>query len=95
MKDISWLTDEDSAILVTKVTENVKKFMPELRDALYFAEKLNTDVNVKISYRDGRMLFDGEDIETEDFMVIVGILDAVDESPQGSLVFKGEGSVWE
>jgi hypothetical protein len=32
-----------------------------------------------ITYRDGRMLFNGEDIETEDFMAYVGLLDAIDE----------------
>ena len=92
--DIEFLTDGESAILVTKVTETVKKAYPELTDADYFAEKLNTQVNVRISYRNGRMLFNGEDIETEDFMALLAMTEAVDESPQLSVVFKGEASMW-
>jgi hypothetical protein len=34
----------------------------------------------------GRMLFDGIDVETEDFMAYVGLLDMVDEQPAGTPV---------
>jgi hypothetical protein len=48
-----------------------------------------------ISYNDkGRMLFDGQDIETEAYMAFVGLLDSVDESPAGETVYFAAGELW-
>lgn len=38
----------------------------------------------------GRYLFNGEDIETEDFMAYVGMLDYVNESPNRSATFRND-----
>jgi hypothetical protein len=39
---------------------------------------------------EGRMLFDSCDIETESFMAFVGMLDAVNESPNKKVKFTGD-----
>jgi hypothetical protein len=70
-QDIDWILT--SAIKVTKVG-----------DTGYVVEERGVDNprRCEISYRiGGRMHFNGEDIDTEDFMAYVGLLDAVDESP--------------
>jgi hypothetical protein len=38
----------------------------------------------------GRMLFDGKDIETEDFMAYVGLLDMVDDAENGVVFLDGD-----
>jgi hypothetical protein len=51
-------------------------------DAHYLVESLTTPyrANITISYSpEGRMLFNGEDIDTEDFMGYVGLIDEVND----------------
>jgi hypothetical protein len=38
----------------------------------------------------GRMLFDGFNIDTEEFMAYVGMLDAVEDSPNKKVKFTGD-----
>lgn len=75
-RDFSWLLR--SALLATRRSDT----------EMYFVELHTGDPNaVKITGRDatitwdpdGRMLFDGEDIETEDFMAYTGLADQIAE----------------
>lgn len=43
-----------------------------------------------ISFAGGRMLFNGKDIETEDYFNILGMLDEADGSPTGYAIFKDD-----
>jgi hypothetical protein len=77
-----WVLDDEVKIAVTK-----------LHDGNYQIEEVNGDLNrkVTISYSStGRMLFDGEDIETEEFINFVGLLDYVDEVPLRVVYLDGE-----
>jgi hypothetical protein len=92
---IDFLFDE-SAILVTKVTDLVHLRYPDLPVGAFYVEKLNTKRSVVIDYNaEGEMTFNGVVIYTEDFMSLVGMCDLVTDSPQLSVVFKGEGDMWD
>jgi hypothetical protein len=39
------------------------------------------------------MLFDGFDVDTEEFMSYVGMLDAVEDSPNKKVMFTGDAAV--
>jgi len=73
MLDIHWPLDEGVQLKVTRET-----------DAVYVIEDTESDRKLTLSWRhDGtdlsRLLFDGQDIETEEFMGYVGLMDEVDD----------------
>lgn len=81
--DICWITDDDTEIIVVKV-----------EDRYCVVERGVYGRACVISYSpEGRMLFDGEDIETEDFMALVGMLDAVNDSPNKHVLFNSDMTV--
>jgi hypothetical protein len=52
---------------------------------------IESGITCTITYNSkGRMLFDGFDIETEEFMGFVGIQDAVEDSPNKKVAFKSD-----
>lgn len=63
-KDISWMLDEDPEGLTLLATGPDRVLVTG-----------NDGRRCELSFVNGRLLFDGEDIETEDFMVYLGILD--------------------
>jgi hypothetical protein len=64
-----WVLDDKVKILVTR-----------LANASYLIVDAESNMQVIISYSpEGRMLFNGEDIETEEIMGFVGLLDEVDD----------------
>lgn len=70
--DIGWiLTDK---IRVTKQARS------------YLIESLSTPYRNNVSITFSRMLFNGEDIETEDFMAYVGLLDQVNASHDNPVI---------
>jgi hypothetical protein len=73
--DIEWILH--AAVEVTKLRDN------------YVVQEHDGDSRqcVITMSPTGRMLFDGEDIETEDFMAYVGMLDQVDEDPTHNVAF--------
>lgn len=71
MEDIEWILTED--ITAKKIYRVTSKDGAKTCDITFSPE--------------GRMLFDGEDIETEDFMAYVGLLDGVDD---GYTTFEGD-----
>jgi len=78
--DIIWISD--SAILVQKWADSEQKFE---------VTEIGGTRRCTITYSpEGRMLFNGEDIETEDFMCLVGMLDVVAESPVGMAAFSDD-----
>jgi hypothetical protein len=78
MTDISWISE--SAVMVGKVS-----------DLEYEVTEIGGTRRCGITFSpEGRMLFDGADIETEDFMQLTGMLDVVAESPHGIAVFIDE-----
>jgi hypothetical protein len=80
MIDIDWVLDDDVPITVTK-----------LHDGNYRVEEVDGNRKVTISYSNtGRMMFDGEDVETEAFMSYVGLLDYVDDIPLRVVYLEGE-----
>jgi hypothetical protein len=69
--DIDWILT--AAIKVTKTgTDDDPVYVIEERGVQKPRECI-------IRYQDGRMLFNGEDIKTEDFMAYVGLLDEADD----------------
>jgi hypothetical protein len=82
--EIAFLLD-GSAIRVTKTGSGT-----------FVAEKLNTDRKVTITpaVNDVGMLFDGKFVYTENFMGIVGMCDAVNETPAKVAVFVGEAAMY-
>lgn len=98
MKDQLWFLGDESedgetligsvAIMVTATP----KPKPGDEGHCYLVQELNGERKVEISFRpeDGAMLFDGEYVYTEDFMIIVGMIDEVDEAETGKVVFVGE-----
>jgi hypothetical protein len=69
--DIEWILTE--TIEVTKLNQNY-----------VVQEQDGHGRQCVITYnQEGRMLFDGHDIETEDYMAYVGLLDQVNEQPAG------------
>lgn len=70
--DIEWILE--AAISVTKLNGN------------YVVQELNGDSRqcvISFSADGTRMLFDGIDIETEDFMAYLGLIEQVDNDPTG------------
>jgi hypothetical protein len=76
--DISWILTE--AVNATRLNEN------------YVVQEIDGDGRqcvITLSPA-GRMLFDGIDVETEDFMAYVGLLDMVNTYPPGKTVKFGK-----
>lgn len=70
-KDYGWLLTSE---LLSKRVSDLEIYFAELRDGKV------TGRDATITWDpDGRMLFDGEDIETEDFMAYTGLADDVAE----------------
>ena len=71
MVNIDWILEEK--IIVTKYGHS----------GIYHVESFNNPIRVvDISMsKNGRMLFDGKDIETESFMGFVGLMDSMDGEP--------------
>jgi hypothetical protein len=68
MNDPGWVLDGEVEIRVTRS-----------EDDRYTITDKESGMQVVISYSpEGRMLFDGEDIETEDYMGFVGLIEEVD-----------------
>jgi hypothetical protein len=64
-----WALDDKVKLLVTK-----------LANESYLVVDAESNQQVIISYSpEGRMLFNGEDIETEEIMGFVGLLDAIND----------------
>jgi hypothetical protein len=82
--EIAFLLD-GSAIRVTKTGSGT-----------FVAEKLNTDQRVTITpaVNDVGMLFDDKFVYTESFMAIVGMCDAVNETPAKVAVFVGDADMY-
>lgn len=59
----------------------------KIRDGVYRVSDLDGFRGTDITFANGRMLFNGEDIETESFMGFVGMLDAVNDTPKGEARF--------
>lgn len=82
MVDIYWIIDDSTEIAVVKVQDQ------------YAVVDLNDARVCIISHGpQGRMLFDGEDIDTEDFMAFVGMLDTVNDSPKKRVLFNSDMTV--
>ena len=70
--DIEWPLDENVKLRVTRLSGDI-----------YDLEDFNSDRKLRLSWEHGigdegsRMLFDGEDIETEDYMAYLGLMDEV------------------
>jgi hypothetical protein len=78
LMDITWIAEDD--VNIEKVEEK-----------RYIATQRYTGRLCTISFgSDNRMLFDGEDIETEDFITILEMLEYVDDSPNKKVSFIGE-----
>ncbi len=80
--DIEWMIDPDVTVVGSKHAEGhylMSEWGGEKRSCL-------------ISYSpEGRMLFDGEDIETEEFMTYVGMIDQINEAPGNVVFFPSDG----
>lgn len=72
--DIEWILGDK--IIVRKISN------------MYHVESFDDPSKVcDISFSDkGRMLFDGQDIDTEAFMGYVGLIDSMDGEPEGKPV---------
>ena len=71
-----WAIDDD-------IDDDIEIIASKLDDGRYHIRECqppNREVIITFT-GEGRMLFDGEDIETENFMAYVGLLDMVEESP--------------
>ncbi len=85
MLDILWPIDEDDVTI--KVTR--------LAGDIFDIEDVNSDRKLRLSWMHGitteydRLLFNGQDIDTEDFMGYLGLMDTVVEA----LGDKGVGTV--
>lgn len=77
MAAIEWILTEDITV--------VKIYRVTAQDG-----SKTCDITVGPTPQGTRMFFNGEDIETEDFMAYVGLLDEVDE---GYTTFEGEAGV--
>ncbi|HWI67100.1 MAG TPA: hypothetical protein VNS88_01755 [Nitrospiraceae bacterium] len=67
--DIEWPLDGAVKITVTRLAGNIYRIMD-----------INSDRELTIKYNDqGRLLFNGHDIETEEYMAYVGLMDEVVE----------------
>ena len=81
--DIYWMLDEDTTIIVAK---QAHYYVVQEQDGPTSQHR-----QCVITYSsEGRMLFDNHDIETESFMAFVGMLDAVEESPNKKVKFTDE-----
>lgn len=85
MNEPDWAINDDIEIIASKMDGgqfryHVRECQPPHREVI-------------ITYTgEGRMLFDGEDIETESFMAYVGLLDMIEESP-GKVIHYNDGKV--
>lgn len=76
--DIGWPLENGVQLRVTR----------EEADAVYVIEDTESDRKLTLSWKqDGtdcsRLLFDGQDIETEEFIGYVGLMDEVDDLLEG------------
>ncbi len=83
MVDIEWILDDDTAVAVAKVEDHY----------LVVERGRGTRTCVISHSPEGRMLFDGVDIETESFMAYVGMLDTVNDSPNKRVLFNADMTV--
>ena len=81
MIDIHWIIEDDVRVRTDGVT--------------YQVVSLDNMKHANLTFKDGRLTFSGEDIETEEFMTFVGLMDQVDDSPCQDVIFKGEDEVHE
>jgi hypothetical protein len=80
--DPHWMLDEYVTVTVEKMGKH------------FVVQDQENGLQCVISYNDhGRMLFDGFNIDTESFMAFVGMLDAVEESPNKKVMFTGDAAV--
>lgn len=78
--DIDWVLDENVQLWVTK-----------LGLGNYLIREVFGDRKLTLSFTDsGRLLFDGQDIETEAFIAYVGLIDYVEEIPLRVVYVEGE-----
>ena len=77
--DIEWILSEPISVIKVKGTYLVVERGPQNRCCVISTSP------------EGRMLYDGEDIETEDYMAYIGLLDAVEEAPTGEAVMFAAG----
>jgi len=90
MCNIDWIIDDD--VRVRRDRSNPRPgYMVASLDGTKFAYLAWGDPEAE----DLRLLFSGVDIETESIMAFVGLMDQVDDSPAGDVIFKGETEVWE
>ena len=89
-KDIEWMLDEEAEICVVKAMH------------CYLVEELITNgrtcvISFTKPKKNGlsRMLFDGDNIETESYMGFIGMLDVVNESPNKRVIIRGDATVEE
>lgn len=83
MPDIDWIIDDSTSIIVAKQEESY-----------LVVEQGGSARYCIISYSpEGRMLFNGEDIETEAFMGFVGMIDTVNDSPNKRVLFNDDVTV--
>ena len=84
MVDIEWPLDGSVKIRVTRLAGDI-----------FDIEDINSNRKLRLSWKHGigdewsRLLFDGQDIETEEYMAYVGLMDEVVEQ----LGDKGVGTV--
>jgi hypothetical protein len=61
------------------------------KDHTYCAEELDGNGRTCVlSFSEGRLLFDGADVETEDLPAYVGMTDEADQSPTGVAIFRND-----
>jgi hypothetical protein len=73
MNDPSWILDNGVRISVTRV-----------REQEYHIKDRDSERECTITFNNDRMLFNGEDIETEEFMAFIGLIDEVMEQLGGN-----------
>lgn len=86
------MIDDDVAVIAIKTADN--KYIVIERGE-HPARSCVISWSTPDEYGDARMLFDGQDIETESFMVFVGMLDTVDDSINKGVIFNDDVTVTE
>lgn len=86
IQEPDWAIDDDVEIIASKMLEG--QFRYHVREC----QPPNREVIITFTGDGGRMLFDGEDIETESFMAYVGLLDMIEASP-GKVIHYKEGEI--
>jgi hypothetical protein len=89
--DIRWPLDEGVQLRVTRLAGDI-----------FDIEDVNSDRKLRLSWNNqtgtgwSRLLFDGQDIETEEYMAYVGLMDEVTEllGPNGVGTVTLERNIW-